>query len=128
MTLKHSFKTALSGLRSNRSRSALTILGIVIGITAIMLVLSLGAGAQNLILDQIQGMGSRTIVAVPGRHPSGPSDFANVFLDSLKERDLRAVKQKENVPYAEDVMPIVLGTVRLAYQNETYQATVLGGG
>jgi len=48
MTLKHSFKTALSGLRTNRSRSALTILGIVIGITAIMLVLSLGAGAQNL--------------------------------------------------------------------------------
>jgi len=128
MKIKHSLKTALGGLHSNKSRSALTILGIVIGITAIMLVLSLGAGAQNLILSQIQGMGSRTVVVIPGRQPSGPSDFANVFLDSLKERDLRSVKQKENVPFAEDVMPIVFGTVRLAYQNETYQSTVLGGG
>lgn len=128
MTLKHSLKTALGGLHSNKSRSALTILGIVIGITAIMLVLSLGTGAQNLILDQVQGMGSRTIVAVPGRQPSGPSDFANVFLDSLKERDLISLKNKTNVPHAEDVMPIVFGSARLAYQNETYQATVLGGG
>src|SRR3989344_4794083 len=128
MTFKHSLKTALSGLRSNRSRSALTILGIVIGITAIMLVLSLGAGAQNLILDQIQGMGSRTIVAIPGRQPTGPSDFANVFLDSLKERDLASLQNKANVPYAEDVMPVVFGSARLSYQNETYQATVLGGG
>ncbi|HBV01222.1 MAG TPA: multidrug ABC transporter substrate-binding protein [Candidatus Taylorbacteria bacterium] len=128
MTFKHSLKTALSGLRSNRSRSALTILGIVIGITAIMLVLSLGAGAQNLILDQVQGMGAKTIVVIPGRQPSGPSDFANVFLDSLKERDLRSLQSKLHVPYAEDIMPIVFGTVRTAYKNETYQVTVLGGG
>ena len=128
MTFKHSFKTALSGLRTNRSRSALTILGIVIGITAIMLVLSLGAGAQNLILDQIQGMGSKTVVVIPGRQPSGPSDFANVFLDSLKERDLLILQNKLNVPYAEDIMPIVFGTARTAYKNETYQTTVLGGG
>ena len=50
MTYKHTFTTALKGLTTNRSRSALTILGIVIGITAIMLVVSLGAGAQKLIL------------------------------------------------------------------------------
>ncbi|PIQ68126.1 MAG: multidrug ABC transporter substrate-binding protein [Candidatus Taylorbacteria bacterium CG11_big_fil_rev_8_21_14_0_20_46_11] len=128
MTFKHSIKTALGGLHSNTSRSILTILGIVIGITAIMLVLSLGAGAQNLILSQIQGMGSKTIVTVPGRQPSGPSDFANVFLDSLKERDLQSIRNKANVPFAEDVMPVVFGSVRLSYQNETYQSTVLGGG
>src|SRR3989338_6180567 len=112
MTLRHSLKTALSGLHSNRSRSALTILGIVIGITAIMLVLSLGAGAQELILSQVQGLGSKTIVVIPGREPSGPSDFANVFLDSLKERDLRSLENKANVPKAENIMPIVFGTVR----------------
>lgn len=128
MTIKHTLKTALSGLRSNTSRSALTILGIVIGITAIMLVLSLGAGAENLVLEQVQGMGSKTIVVIPGRQPSGPSDFANVFLDSLKERDLRSLESKTNVPFAGDIMPVVFGTARLAYKDETYQATVLGGG
>ena len=128
MTLKHSITTAIAGLKTNRSRSLLTILGIVIGITAIILIVSLGKGAQDLILGQIQGMGSRTIVAVPGRQPSGPSDFASVFLDSLKERDLQSVSQKSNVPYAEDIMPVVIGTARLSFGNETYQATILGGG
>ena len=56
MTIKHIVKTAITGLRTNRSRSILTIIGIVIGITAIMLVMSLGAGAQNLILGEVQGL------------------------------------------------------------------------
>lgn len=128
MKTKHSLKTAFSGLRTNRSRSVLTILGIVIGVTAIMLVMSLGAGAQDVILGQIQGMGSKTIVVVPGRHPSGPSDFTNVFLDSLKSSDLSSIENKVNVPGVESVMPVVFGTAKLSYRNETYQATVLGGG
>ncbi|TSC57078.1 MAG: putative ABC transport system permease protein, partial [Parcubacteria group bacterium Greene0416_79] len=128
MTFPHTLKTSLTGLRTHRLRSFLTILGIVIGITAIMLVISLGEGAQELILDQIQGMGTRTIVAIPGRHPTGPSDFANVFLDSLKERDLANLSQKSNVPFAAEVMPVVFGTARLSSGSETYQATVLGGG
>src|SRR3989344_2993035 len=100
MTFKHSFKTALGGLHTNKSRSALTILCIVIGITAIMLVLSLGAGAQNLILDQIQGIDLSTIIPIPGSQPHGPADFANDFLDSLKERVLASHQNKANVPYA----------------------------
>ncbi len=128
MTLKHSIATAIAGLKTNRSRSILTILGIVIGITAIILIVSLGEGAQGLILGQIQGMGSKTIAVIPGRQPSGPSDFASVFLDSLKERDVRSILLKSNVPYAEVVMPAVFGTARLSFGSETYQATVLGAG
>lgn len=93
-----------------------------------MIVMSLGAGAQNLILGQIQGLGSKTIVAIPGRQPSGPSDAASVFLDSLKPRDLASLKQKNNVPAASDVMPIVFSAVRLAFESDTYQATILGAG
>ena len=67
MIIKHATKTALSGLSSHKSRSALTILGIVIGITAIIVIMSLGRGAQELILNQIRGMGSAIInVDLPG--------------------------------------------------------------
>ena len=66
MTWRHTLKTSLTGLSTNRSRSLLTILGIVIGITAIMLVMSLGAGAQNLILGEVQGLGTNTITVIPG--------------------------------------------------------------
>jgi len=128
MTFKHSIRTAIAGLRTNRSRSALTILGIVIGITAIIVIVSLGNGAQALILGQVQGIGSKTIAIIPGRQPSGISDFASVFLDSLKERDLETILNKSNVPHAERVMPVVFGSIRTAYRSETYQATMLGSG
>lgn len=80
MNLRHSFKNAIDGIKIHKLRSALTILGIVIGITAIILVTSLGQGAQNLIINQIQGMGSKTIVILPGRQPKGPFDVAQTLL------------------------------------------------
>jgi len=50
MKFGNSFKTAIIGLKTNKTRSALTILGIVIGISSVILMMSLGDGAQNLIL------------------------------------------------------------------------------
>ncbi len=126
MTLKHTFTTALTGLRTHRSRSLLTILGIVIGITAIILVVSIGAGAENLILAEVEGLGSRTIAVIPGREPRGPSDFAQLFSDSLKERDLAALKRRENVPTLTRVMPVVFGAEAASSGSETYRLTVLG--
>ena len=127
MTARHLFKTAIKALKSHKSRSFLTILGIVIGITAIILVMSIGQGAQDLILSQIQGLGSKTIVVIPGREPTGPSDVAQVFSDSLKERDLNLISRKENVPNADKIVPVVFGGESIAYGNETYRASVLGG-
>lgn len=126
MTFKHSIRTAFHGLEANKSRSLLTILGIVIGVSAIILVMSLGEGAQNLILGQIQGMGSKTIVIVPGRQPKGPADFAQLMGDSLKERDLDLLKRKENVPAVKDIMPIVFGGTSSSYENKTYRLTIFG--
>ena len=112
----------------NKSRSVLTLLGIVIGIASIITVMSVGEGAKNLILGQIQGLGSKTIAVIPGRQPRGPTDIAALLLDSLKEKDLNSLRKRENVPYAADVMPVVFGPIRLAYEGETYQTTMLGGG
>jgi len=116
----------MTGLTTNKSRSALTILGIVIGITAIMLVVSLGAGAQALILGQVQGLGTNTIAIIPGREPSGPSDVTSLFSDSLKEKDLDALRNTANVPHMKSVMPIVFGAGAAAYGANTYQVTVFG--
>src|SRR3990172_8803334 len=126
MILKYSFKTALVGLKTNRSRSALTILGIVIGITAIILLMAIGQGAKDLILNQIQGMGSKTLEISPGREPTGPSDVAQIFSDSLKEKDLVALQKKENVPYVSEIMPMVFGGENAIYGKQTYHMTILG--
>ncbi|MEK7193488.1 MAG: ABC transporter permease [Patescibacteria group bacterium] len=126
MTFRHSLKTALRGLKTNKSRSALTILGIVIGITAIILIMSMGQGAQDLILGQIQGLGSKTIVVIPGREPRGPSDAAQIFSDSLKERDIEALTRTENVPTLKQLMPIIFGGQTASYLGETYRLTIFG--
>ncbi len=126
MFIKHSFKTAFAGLRAHQSRSILTILGIVIGICAIMIVMSLGKGAQNLILNQVQSIGSKTIAIVPGRQPKGPADMISTLTDSLKQRDLEALQKKSNVPHLARVMPIVFGSETAAWESETYRPTIFG--
>lgn len=128
MSIFSSLKIALVGLRTNKSRSALTILGIVIGITSIILMMSIGQGAENLILNEIGGLGAETIVIRPGREPSGPSDFGDtLFADSLKVRDIEALKRKSNVPDLVDIMPTVIVPGSVAYQGETFRPTIFGG-
>jgi putative ABC transport system permease protein len=97
MRLRHHVKTAFRGLKTNKSRSLLTILGIVIGITAIIIVMSIGQGARNLILNQIEGLGANTITIEAGKEPNGPSNFAELFTDSLKQKDVDALKRQSNV-------------------------------
>lgn len=126
MTLKNAFKSALQGVNINKSRSGLTILGIVIGITAIILLMSLGKGAQNLILSQIQGLGSKTIVVMPGREPKGPTDIVQILTSSLKAKDLEALKKKENAPTISEILPIAFGAETGAYLGETYRLTIFG--
>ena len=126
MLLSQTLKTAISGLQTHKSRSLLTVLGIVIGVAAIMIVMSLGRGAQNLILSQVQSIGSKTIAVIPGRQPTGPTDVLSTFTDSLKERDLQLLQRTENVPHLSQIMPIVFGTEVAAYGNETYRPTILG--
>ncbi len=126
MNIRHTFKTSFTGLTTNRSRSALTILGIVIGITAIMLVISLGGGAQALILGQVQGLGTNTIAIIPGREPTGPSDVSALYSDSLKQKDIIALQNKANVPGLKSIMPTVFSGGTSAYDVNAYQVSIFG--
>ncbi len=127
MNLKHSVKTAIIGLSSHKSRSILTILGIVIGIASIILIMSLGQGAKDLILGEISGqVGSRVIEIKPGGEPTGMTDFLSMFSDSLKEKDIEALKRKGNVPNMSSIMPMVFSSVNLSYGNEVHQTTLYG--
>lgn len=119
-------KIAAKGLRTHKGRSFLTILGIVIGIMSIIMVMSLGQGAENLILDQIRGMGSRTMSVEPGRMPQGLGDFAEVYTESLKDREVEAIKNKNNVRGNNEVAPFVYLNETLSYRNEKMRTMVQG--
>lgn len=128
MKITNTIKISLAGLKANKLRSALTILGIVIGITAIILVVSIGNGAQGLILGEIQSMGSRTLTVEPGKPSGGMQDMMSVFRVSLKDKDLEALQKKANVPHLEDIIPLLFTSDSITYGNESYAGTVLGSG
>src|SRR3989344_9538324 len=127
MLFRYTLKTAFTGLERNRSRSALTILGIVIGIAAIILISSLGEGAQNLILGEIAGLGGETMVLRPGRQPKGPTDFVDtLFPDSITDRDIEALRRKSNAPDIVDIAPAVFLAANVSYRGETYRPQIYG--
>lgn len=102
-------------------------MGIVIGIASIILIMSVGRGAENLIVDQISGLGVETLVIRPGREPKGPSDFGQtLFSDSLKSRDIELLRNKNNVPFLGDIAPAVIVPGSVSYGGETYRPTIFG--
>ena len=62
---------AVEALRANRMRSALTMLGVVIGVAAVVILVALGSGAKQEVEDQVEGLGSNIIIVVPGKFELG---------------------------------------------------------
>jgi len=120
-------KSATQGLLANKGRSALTILGIVIGVMSIMLIMSIGRGAEGLILGELGGLGGDLVVVRPGQEPTGPTDLQEtLFSDSVKNADIEALQKRSNVPHVESVAPALAVPGSVSYQGDTYRPTILG--
>lgn len=124
MKILQYIKTAYRGIITNKTRSLLTILGIVIGITAIIMVMSVGQGAQNLILSQIEGLGARTVIIEPQARSSG--GFVAMPTNSLIEKDIEAIKKPSNVRGVERVVPMSMYNATISYQGEVVRKNLLG--
>lgn len=127
MHMNYSLKNATKGLLAHKSRSLLTILGIVIGIASIIMIMAVGNGAEALILNELSGLGAETIIIRPGKEPKGPSDFAEtLFADSIKDKEIKALLKKSNVPDLVSVAPSVLVTGSVSYGGETFKSMNFG--
>ncbi len=116
---------AVRGVTTHKSRAILTILGIVIGIASITLVMAIGDGAQNLIVGEIQGLGTQNVYVIPGRQ-SGLKSGGNLMVDSIKNKDFEDMQKKSNIPDAQLVIPMVFGPGTATYGSESYDGTFLG--
>lgn len=112
---------ALVGLTTHKVRTMLTILGIVIGITAITIVTSLGESARGFLLNELESFGTNNVTVVPGKE----GDFSGLN-DSLKEKDVVALRNKSNVPDATLIVPFVFGNAIVTYESERFNAPLLG--
>lgn len=120
-------KTAWRSLRANPGRSTLTVLGIVIGIVAIVLVISLGQGAQSLILNEINSIGGNVIIIRPGRQPENPADLADTILaDSITSQDIRFLQRPGTIPGILSIDPAVAISGEATYQDNFYRPVSFG--
>src|SRR3989338_7507726 len=117
MDIKDIFKMAMIGLSTNKVRSILTILGIVIGITAVTIVTSLGDSAEGYILGEIENFGSNSTFIIPGKGDLGES---SILTDSLNDKDVEALSKKSNVPMLNLLYLLFLGRLRLLTSQKNF--------
>ena len=127
MLLKDAFKTATRSLTYGKMRSILTMLGIVIGISSIIVLMSIGQSAQNLILGQVQSIGSNLIIITPGA-PSGkgfspPASVQGIIITTLQQRDIDALEREPSVRAA---VPLVSGQAEAVYGNNNKTVSYQG--
>src|SRR5271170_5476759 len=88
-------KSSRATLRHGKTRSLLTMLGIVIGIASVIILMSIGQSAQALILNQVQGLGSNLIIVIPGGSGNGrfssPAAAQGIIVTSLVQQDADAL-------------------------------------
>ncbi len=109
-------------------RTFLTMLGIIIGITSVILLMSLGQSAQDYILAQVQGIGSNLIIINPTASSSSskfqpPSAVLGVIIKTLRDNDIAALKRE---PAISAVAAEVRGISRAVYGNNDTAVTYVG--
>jgi len=117
-------KVALNALRSNKMRSALTMLGVIIGVAAVIAMLAVGTGASRRIADQIQSIGSNILIILPGSTTSGGARMGAGTQPTLTLRDAEAIKKE--CPAVLYVAPILNGVAQVVYGHTNWSTSVLG--
>ncbi len=120
MNFWQSFIEALESLTSNKLRSGLTILGIVIGVGAVIAMLAIGTGAENSITGEIQGIGTNLIFVFRG----GGEDVRNP--EPLTLGDAEAIADPFAAPSVIGVAPILQGDAEVSYSGESEVTTING--
>ena len=105
-------------------RSALTILGIIIGVTAVIAMVAVGTGASMKIAEQISSMGSNLLIVLPGATTAGGVRMGSGTQPTLSLNDAEAI-QKE-CPGVSDVAPIFNGIAQVVYGHQNWSTGVIG--
>jgi len=117
-------RIALRGLRVNKMRSGLTMLGIIIGVSAVITMLAVGEGARTSLADSIKSLGSNLILIVPGSTTSGGVRMGSGNTTTLVRGDADAIIKECSA--VEAVGPIVRGTAQLVYEDRNWGTSVMG--
>ena len=117
-------RIAFRALRINKMRSALTMLGVIIGVGAVIAMLAVGTGASKKIQEQISSMGSNLLVILPGSSSSGGIRMGSGTQPTLSLADSEAILKE--CPAVSDVAPSLNGVAQIVYGNLNWSTGVVG--
>ena len=124
MNLLSTVKISLRALRANKMRSALTMLGIIIGVAAVITMLAVGRGASNKISEQIATVGSNLIIVLPGSTTSSGIRLGSGAFQNLTRADSDAIRQECSA--VGTTAPILNGSAQIIYGNTNWPSSVFG--
>ncbi len=123
------FPLAFRALKANPLRSALTMLGVIIGVFIVITTVSMGQGARNFIYDQISSFGIGTnalgIYGAPETEHRMMSMMASMTKSSITLRDIDAVR--ERVPSLKAVVPAIMGAGEFKYGKNSHETNMIVG-
>ncbi len=117
-------RIALRALKVNKMRSALTMLGIIIGVGAVITMLAVGMGASRQISEQMSTMGSNLLIVMPGSQTSGGLRMGFGSQQTLNLNDAEAIEKE--CPAVQDVAPILNGAAQIVYGNLNWSTGIYG--
>jgi len=131
MSLLVIIKQSLIALRANKLRSTFSILGVVIGVAAVVMILSMGQSLKGMVTNEIDSFGPNILdiaVKVPGASEVGSviSMVQGVKITTLKRKDVKDLKDQERFPYIEGVYGQAFAQEWANYQSEEKQLMVYG--
>lgn len=124
INLPSTFRISLRALRVNKMRSALTMLGIIIGVGAVIAMLAVGTGASRKIAAQISSMGSNLLMILPGSTTAGGVRMGAGTQPTLTMGDAEAIL-KESSAVAQ-VAPVLNGVAQVVYRHQNWSTGVVG--
>ena len=124
MNMPSTVKISLRALRVNKMRSALTMLGFIIGVAAVITMLAVGRGASNKISEQIASVGSNLIIVLPGSTTASGIRLGSGATQNLTRSDAEAIKQECSA--VATTAPILNGSAQIIYGNSNWPSIVFG--
>lgn len=104
------------------------MLGIIIGVGAVIIIMAVGAGAQSLILAQVESLGTNLVGVLPGKSDDDgpPSSVMGIVITTLKYEDALALSQKNNVPNISSLVAYTKGVGAVSWGSESYDTNLSG--
>src|ERR1700730_3515765 len=127
MSLVETIRFALRGITANKLRSGLTVLGILIGVAAVILLVAVGNGSAKAIQDTIEQLGTNTLTVSSGGVRGGTAAGATTQDTSLTLDMVAALQDPQAAPDVDSASPVVTGSQTLVYDGVDHSVTQFVG-